>query len=633
MKLVSLTTTLVVALAIAIQAAPVEVRATSEGKRQTAVEGALSRSLPLMQASMHTWIEEASCLSCHHQGLGWMAVSIAKERGFTIDEGALDEQMRRLHVGAEGYAAVLQGEFGINTAFSLSYLLLGRAAAGRPRNDMTDAMAHNVAGYQSERGAYLSESHRPPLEDSAVTATALASRALILFGPEGRSQELGEKVRRARTWLEAVTPSSNEERAMRLLGLGWTGGTDRSIRAAVDELLRQQRADGGWAQIQTLESDAYATGQALVALQQMGGLSVTSEVYRRGVEFLLETQWEDGSWLVETRRRGPGIPYFETGFPHKVDQFISFAGTAWATMALALTIEPGPSAVFHGPRPPRDASDTFAREAGMQPVHLAAAYGSLDELRGVLADDPDASDAAGPAGLTPLMLAVHDERKVALLLEAGVDVGAATGAQLTALTLAGWYAGAGPALDRLLERGASLNSDASDDALVRAARTGESQKVLRLLEHGANIEAAFPDGRTALLSAVIAGDLELLELLLDRGASVEATWEGEMPALLIASYAGWTELVERLLEHGAEVDATDEAGMTALAWASKIDHGHGEIASALIRAGANPSIASTSGRTALDWAESYDNRGVAGLLREASRADGSSTSPDAENRR
>jgi ankyrin repeat protein len=518
-------------------------------------------------------------------------------------------------VGPDLYAAILQGDFGINTAFSLSYLLIGRAAAGYPSNDTTDAMVYNLAGYQSDRGAYLSESHRPPLEDSAVTATALASRALTLFGPEGRSQEIEEKLRRARNWLEAVAPSSNEERAMRLLGLGWTGASDRSIREAAEDLSHRQRPDGGWAQIATLESDAYATGQALVSLQQMGGLSVDSEVYRSGVRFLLETQWEDGSWLVETRRRGPGIPYFDAGFPHKMHQFISFAGTAWATMALCLTIEPGPSDVFHGERPARDASDTFAEEAGMQSVHLAAAYGSQEDLRRALADDAASANAAGPGGLTPLMLAVHDESKVDLLLGAGAEIETKTDSQFTALTLAGWYAGAGRSLDRLLDGGASMDFAASDGALVRAARTGESQKVLQLLDHGADIEAAFPDGRTALLSAVIAGDLELLQLLLDRDAAIEATWEGDMTALIVATYAGWTDLVERLIDQGADLDATDETGMTALAWASKIDHGHGDIASRLLTAGADHSIESKSGRTALDWAEEFDNRAVAELLR------------------
>jgi len=62
--------------------------------------------------------------------------------------------------------------------------------------------------------------------------------------------------------------------------------------------LREQRADGGWSQLPTLASDAYATGLALVALHQGGVLPVDHAAYRRGVEFLLRTQLEDGSWFV-----------------------------------------------------------------------------------------------------------------------------------------------------------------------------------------------------------------------------------------------------------------------------------------------------------------------------------------------
>jgi hypothetical protein len=33
-------------------------------------------------------------------------------------------------------------------------------------------------------------------------------------------------------------------------------------------------------------------------------------------------------------------PYFESGFPYGHDQWISAAGTSWATMALSLAVEP-----------------------------------------------------------------------------------------------------------------------------------------------------------------------------------------------------------------------------------------------------------------------------------------------------
>jgi len=44
-------------------------------------------------------------------------------------------------------------------------------------------------------------------------------------------------------------------------------------------------------------------------------------------------------WLVRSRSF-PFQPYKESGFPHGKDQWISAAGTGWAAMALATTIEP-----------------------------------------------------------------------------------------------------------------------------------------------------------------------------------------------------------------------------------------------------------------------------------------------------
>jgi squalene cyclase len=95
-----------------------------------------------------------------------------------------------------------------------------------------------------------------------------------------------------------------------------------------------QRPDGGWAQNANLASDAYATGESLYALRESGALMVSDDVYQRGVRFLLDTQFEDGSWYV--RNRAPKFqPYFQSGFPYDHDQWISSTATAWATVALA----------------------------------------------------------------------------------------------------------------------------------------------------------------------------------------------------------------------------------------------------------------------------------------------------------
>ena len=54
--------------------------------------------------------------------------------------------------------------------------------------------------------------------------------------------------------------------------------------------------------------------------------------YRRGIQFLLDSQLEDGSWYVRTRAP-PIQPHFDSDFPHGLDQFISAAATNWAAMA------------------------------------------------------------------------------------------------------------------------------------------------------------------------------------------------------------------------------------------------------------------------------------------------------------
>ena len=97
----------------------------------------------------------------------------------------------------------------------------------------------------------------------------------------------------------------------------------------------QQRSDGGWAQIPSLPSDAYATGQALVALRESGAVTLTDSTFTRGVQFLMSTQLADGSWFVKSRAMRIQ-PFFESGFPYGRDQFVSAAGTNWATQALAL---------------------------------------------------------------------------------------------------------------------------------------------------------------------------------------------------------------------------------------------------------------------------------------------------------
>jgi hypothetical protein len=65
----------------------------------------------------------------------------------------------------------------------------------------------------------------------------------------------------------------------------------------------------------------------------MAGVRPDDAAYRRGVAYLVRTQRSDGAWIVETRSR-PVQKFFDNGDPGGKSQFISFAATGWATLAL-----------------------------------------------------------------------------------------------------------------------------------------------------------------------------------------------------------------------------------------------------------------------------------------------------------
>jgi len=211
------------------------------------------------------------------------------------------------------------------------YSVLQFAAEKAPPDRTSDAMIHNIAGEQRKEGNWhLPTVARAPIEDGDFSRTAIALRCLQLYGPDGRKAEFERRIERAAAWLESAKPWSTEDRDMQLLGLKWARG--KAPESRIKELGALQRADGGWPQTPDLASDAYATGQVLYTLHEMG-VPASDAAYRRGADFLLRTQLDDGSWHVASR--APRFqPYFQSGFPHDHDQWISASATGWATMAL-----------------------------------------------------------------------------------------------------------------------------------------------------------------------------------------------------------------------------------------------------------------------------------------------------------
>jgi hypothetical protein len=303
------------------------------------VQRAVCKSLPLLQQSAETFTNRKGCVSCHHQSLVAMAVGLARRHGFEVDEQAASRERANLLGTLERDREKILMGTGVSDELLPAYSLGGLAAEDQKANSATDALVHVLVLRQRRDGSWRTPVYRPPQDASDVTFTALAARGLAQFAPRGRRQEIEGCIARARAWLVQAAPSETEDKAFRLLGLRWTNAGPLPIEHAVAALLREQRADGGWSQLATLSSDAYATGQVLCALHEGGGLAVSHVACRRGVEFLLKSQLADGSWFVRTRSF-PLQSFVGTHFPHGRSQFISNAATSWATKALTRTGEP-----------------------------------------------------------------------------------------------------------------------------------------------------------------------------------------------------------------------------------------------------------------------------------------------------
>lgn len=301
-----------------------------------AVRRAVESAVALLQKSGPQFVKVSGCVSCHHQSLPQMAYAAARTRGYQVDPAMATQQRKIVAAMFQGIREGLEkGTVTLpNPGITVSYALLGLAAEGYAADETTAAMTKSILRTQQPDGSFAILPARPPLEASAFTAAALSIRALTVYG-----RDCEDNLARARAWLLEAKPVTHEDRTMRLLGLVWSKVGRPEIEKAAADLLARQRPDGGWAQLDDIESDAYATGEAMVALYEAGAADRASKALERGVAYLLRTQHADGSWLVRTRS-SPVQPLKDSGFPHGRDQWISAAGTSWAAMALTLSQPP-----------------------------------------------------------------------------------------------------------------------------------------------------------------------------------------------------------------------------------------------------------------------------------------------------
>jgi hypothetical protein len=315
------------------------IRAADPAKPEP-LRASIDKALPLLLKGAEGHVAQRTCFACHNQALPILAFTTARDSGFAIREEDLKKQLAFIATFLdENRKNYLQGKGQGGQVDTAGYALFTLELGGWEPDATTEAVAEYFLRRDQDLDHWRTTSNRPPSEVSDFTATYLALRGLRHWGTLGQEDRIAQRFAAARAWLLSAPAKDTEDRVFRLWALREAGAEDRDVRAAAQELVQSQREDGGWGQTDSMDSDAYATGSALVVLHLAGGLATSDPAYQRGIAFLLKTQREDGSWFVHSRSR-PFQTYFESGFPHSKDQFISIAASGWATTALALACPP-----------------------------------------------------------------------------------------------------------------------------------------------------------------------------------------------------------------------------------------------------------------------------------------------------
>jgi ankyrin repeat protein len=260
------------------------------------------------------------------------------------------------------------------------------------------------------------------------------------------------------------------------------------------------------------------------------------------------------------------------------------------------------------------ADSAAANRYGVTPLALACVNGNAAMIERLLEAGVDAN-TTGPEGETALMTAARTGRVEAarVLLAHGARIDAReTWHGQTALMWASAQRHP-PMIRELLSHGADVNARSnlekwerqttaeprekwlplgSMTALLFASREGCVECARLLLEGGAGIDAADPDGITPLISALINGHYDMAGLLVEKGADVNLfDKSGRTP--LYAAVDDHTmpysnrpsprevdeeltslDIVQRLLAHGAQVNRQLK---TAQPYRTKVDRGNDTV--------------------------------------------------------
>jgi squalene-hopene cyclase-like protein len=320
-------------VAIIVVVLPAGVSAQDLRQKPSSVDATIDRGLGFLVKDALAWKNEHKCVSCHHAALVIWSMHEAKQRGHVVDEVVLAELTKWIAESGDGKFGMARPASAPD-ALNPKAVSFALALGADPKPDAISQkgmklLLKTVKGDQTKNGSWSAwPESRPPIQgNSEESMTALATLAVLSAAARGDDEAKVVRDRGVKWLAETKTDDDPQSIAMRLVLWARLARPAEERAPLVRRIKERQNADGGWSQAKGMESDAWATGQALYALAH-AGIKADEPAVARARAFLIETQRDDGSWPMTSRPTIPGGKGSISLIP------ITGAGSAWAILGL-----------------------------------------------------------------------------------------------------------------------------------------------------------------------------------------------------------------------------------------------------------------------------------------------------------
>jgi len=289
---------------------------------------AAQRGLDWLQQSAVDWgVQKGGCFGCHVQAQALMGQGVALANDYRVSQPAMDALLDLMHKAQTPAGTLGSNHESSSAVFAAMAFAEAAEATGRTSDPPLFKAVDYVLKNQKADGSMPEDTMDPPIMQGQFSLTGNALVAFEWAAKHSKDPKYRQAADRALGWIAGSEPDTTQDAVFKIVAVYHYGSSEQKRRAwsVVERLANEQQPDGGWKEVSSLDgSNAFATGQVLYAFKQ-AGVSVRSEMFRRGVEYLLKEQLreppvEAGSWkAVHTQS----------------EKKSTFAPTMWAVIGLA----------------------------------------------------------------------------------------------------------------------------------------------------------------------------------------------------------------------------------------------------------------------------------------------------------